>query len=74
METFCTGYILGVYDGMSAGNAICPTYGATGYQAINVARKYLREHPELWSKAPSYLLGQAFKSTFPATAKPLRSE
>lgn len=63
---FCTGYILGVYDALSLSREMCPRESsAATLQAVAIARKYLNDHPELWDRAPPYLLATAFKQAFP---------
>jgi hypothetical protein len=62
---FCSGYVLGTFDSLSAAQRICPTDKATTEQVMAVARLYLSGHPELWEKAPSWVLEQAFKAAYP---------
>jgi hypothetical protein len=58
---------MGVFDQMSVSGLICPPDNPTGgtEQAIAVALKALRDHPENWHKAPVFLIGQSFKDAFP---------
>lgn len=61
---FCTGYILAIFDRMSATGAICPNSGAATEQAIAVGRRFIEAHPELWDRHPSFVLNLAFVGTF----------
>lgn len=63
----CSGYIIGVFDTLSLSGTICPPYNREGgtYQAVSVALKFLREHPERWHIHPSALLVESFKAAFP---------
>lgn len=63
----CSGYIIGVYDVLSITGAICPQRNPQGgtYQAISVALKFLKEHPESWHMHPADLLTESFKAAFP---------
>ena len=62
---FCTGYVLGTFDRLSATRQICPIYGSATASAMGVAVKFLRDHPERWSEGPSFLLTDAFKKAYP---------
>jgi DNA-binding LytR/AlgR family response regulator len=64
--TFCTGYILGVFDALSASHEICvkPTQSST-IKAVAAARKYLRTHRKQWSSAPAFIVRDALRASFP---------
>lgn len=62
---FCIGYILGSYDQLSANRLICPREGGGSKQAVAVARKYLRDHPEQWDQHPLGIVERAFRQAFP---------
>lgn len=62
----CSSYALGVFDTMSMNGLICATKGnASSEQAVAIVRKELSEKPEVWDQPPTYVIGQAFKRTFP---------
>ena len=68
--SFCTGYILGVFDALSLARQICPSAkkASTG-PAIAAVRKALRTQPERWTSAPSFLVRDALKQAFPCKRK-----
>jgi len=68
--TFCTGYVIGVFDALSLSHQICPSpaRASTGEVAA-AARKYLRTHRKKWSSAPSFVLRDALRAAFPCKGK-----
>lgn len=66
--TFCTGYILGVFDALSLSHEICvgPDQSST-IKAVAAARKYLRTHRKKWSNAPAFVVRDALRASFPCT-------
>lgn len=62
---FCSGYVLGTFDSLSGRKTVCPSDNVTTEQTMAVARRYLKDHPELWDRAPSWVLEQAFKAAYP---------
>ncbi len=68
--SFCTGYILGVFDALSLAQDICPSAKkASTRQAVVAVREALRLHPDRWSSAPSFLVRDALKQAFPCKRK-----
>src|SRR4051812_16526985 len=67
----CTGYIMGVVDGMSGNDGrmsvwrMCLPQAATNIQAVDVGKRYLNEHPELRHLAASGLIAKALAEAFP---------
>jgi hypothetical protein len=64
--TFCTGYILGVFDTLSRARAICPAAGkASTAEVIAAPRKYIRKYHKKWSAAPAFVVRDALREAFP---------
>lgn len=61
---FCTGYIAGTFDQLSANRVICPGVGVTTEQFLAVGRRYIETHPEIWDRHPSTVLETAFRAAF----------
>jgi hypothetical protein len=62
---FCTGYIIGVFDALSAAHQICPMpERASTPEVVATARKYIRTHRKEWSAAPSFVVRNAFGAAF----------
>jgi len=68
--TFCTGYIMGVFDALSLSRQICPS-AKQGFtlDAVAAVRKYLRTNPDKWSSAPSFVVRDALRAEFPCRRK-----
>lgn len=64
-QDFCTGYITGAFDAMSATRIICPSEGATTAQVLGVGRKFLSDHPEMWNLHPHLVVHAALQAAFP---------
>lgn len=63
--SFCTGYILGVFDTLSMARQICPSAEkASTLRAIAVTRKYLRTHRKAWDSAPAFVVRDALQGAF----------
>lgn len=67
-QDFCTGYIAGAFDAMSASRVICPTQTTTA-QVLAVTRKFLRDHPEIWHSHPAIVVQAALQSAFPCRVR-----
>lgn len=68
--SFCTGYILGVFDALSLAKQICPSAKkASTRQVVTAVRKALRRDPDHWSSAPSFLVRDALQQAFPCKRK-----
>lgn len=68
--TFCTGYIMGVFDTLSSSHQICPSSdGVSTIDAVAAARKYLRKHPKSWGNAPSFVVRDALRTAFPCVGR-----
>jgi hypothetical protein len=68
--TFCTGYILGVFDTLSRARAICPVAGkASTAEVIAAPRKYMRKYHKKWSAAPAFVVRDALSEAFPCKKK-----
>ena len=64
--TFCTGYIMGVFDTASSSRQICPSpTRVSTIDAVAAARKYIRKHPKKWGSAPSFVVRDALRAAFP---------
>jgi len=64
--TFCVGYIIGTYDALAMQHLVCaPGSGATTLAAVAATRKYLSDHPEQWSQAPTIIVRRALEASFP---------
>lgn len=72
-DGICFGYALGVADSLSRGSALCypPQIGAS--QVVDVAKRYLRDHPELRHVCADELFARALLDAFPCPAPPQRS-
>lgn len=64
---FCSGYILGAMDQLSATRSICPTGQAITGRALAVVRKYIADHPEAWGQHPLKLVEDGLRFAFPCT-------
>lgn len=64
-QDFCTGYIAGAFDAMSATRIICPAEGTTTAQVLGVGRKFLSDHPELWHLHPNFVVQAGLQAAFP---------
>lgn len=63
---FCTGYIIGAFDTLSATHQICPLPDrASTPEVVSVARRYIRTHRKRWDAAPSFVVRDALKAAFP---------
>lgn len=68
--TFCTGYILGVFDTLSRAHAICPSANkASTAEVVAAPRKYLRKYHMKWSGAPSFVVRDALREAFACKKK-----
>lgn len=68
--SFCTGYILGVFDALSLTQEICPSAKkASTRQVVVAVRKALRRKPDRWSSAPSFVVRDALKQAFPCKSR-----
>ena len=68
--TFCTGYILGVFDALSRTRTICPKADrASTAEVVAAARKYLRKNKKAWGGAPSFVVRDALRGAFPCKKK-----
>lgn len=65
---FCSGYIFGLADGLSAGGKVCLRPGVTANQILAVVKKHLAEHPEAHDRHPSFVVGQSLSAAFPCVA------
>lgn len=64
--TFCTGYIIGAFDTLSQARQICPSPArASTLDTVASVRRYLRTHDERWSDAPSFVVRDALRLSFP---------
>lgn len=69
---YCTGYISGVYDVLSAGDSVigwrsCPPLGVTVGQVTDVVKAWLEARPEKRHLAASSLVANALAEAFPCT-------
>lgn len=58
------GYVMGVHDSLD-GVVFCTPDNAKAGQILAVVKKYLQQHPELWSKGADLLAAAALKDAFP---------
>jgi hypothetical protein len=68
--TFCTGYIMGVFDTLSSSQRICPPTDISTIDAVAAARKYIRKHAKAWDNAPSFVVRDALRDAYPCGAAP----
>lgn len=61
----CNAYIVAAFDQLSLTGEVCPAPTFTTEQAIEVGRRYVKEHPDAWHQPPSVLLRVAFRQVFP---------
>ncbi|WP_334164784.1 Rap1a/Tai family immunity protein [Phenylobacterium sp.] len=64
---FCSGYILGAMDQLSAARRICPMGEAITGRALAVVRKYIADHPEAWGQHPLKLVEDGLRFAFPCS-------
>ena len=63
---FCTGYIIGIFDGLSLTHQVCAVgFGATTLSAVAASRKYLADHPDEWNRPAAIVIEKALRTTFP---------
>jgi hypothetical protein len=60
-------YVIGVFDATTSSYNL-PAQATTG-QVIAVVSKYLKDHPEDWSKSAADLVMKALREAFPKTSK-----
>ena len=60
----CDGYITGAEGVLVSAGVVCPPDGVTNAQVIDIASKYLIEHPEIRERPAHLLVGLALKATF----------
>jgi uncharacterized membrane protein len=65
----CAAYILGAADALSIAGKFCNSGNAWTLQAVAVTKKYIRDHPEKWSKHASFLVQDALSQAFPCAKK-----
>jgi hypothetical protein len=58
-----TGYVAGVVDALS-GSVFCVPPGTQLQQAIGIASKYIKDHPEEWGDRGSALVAAGLKQAF----------
>jgi hypothetical protein len=68
--TFCTGYIMGVFDTLSSSRQICPSTDIQTIDAVAAARKYIRKHSKTWGNAPSFVVRDGLRDAFPCGLAP----
>lgn len=67
--SFCTGYILGVFDTLSVARQICPSpERVSNIAVLAAARKYLRKHDDS-DAAPSFVIRAGLREAFPCPVK-----
>jgi hypothetical protein len=65
---FCTAYIIGAFDTLSAAHQICPLPDrASTPEVVAIARRYIRAHRKRWGAAPSFVVRDALAAAFPCT-------
>lgn len=62
-QGICQGYIVGVWDNSDV-DKVCPAPGARLGQIVDVAKSYLRNHPEERHFAAESLIRHAFETAF----------
>lgn len=68
-EDFCSGYIVATFDALALTHQVCGSGDSLTAQIVAIGKKYLKEHPEEWDKAPPWVLRKAFQQTFPCNPK-----
>lgn len=66
---FCSGYIMAEFDTLSLSHQICPSVNDSSIRAIARTRKYLNRHREKWGSAPSFVVRDALRASFPCKRK-----
>lgn len=61
----CTGYVLASFDSLAFDQKICPSKGVTTEQVMAIGRHFLNAHPDIWDKAPQFVLREAMTTAFP---------
>jgi hypothetical protein len=66
----CMGFVMGIADAMSTGNAIlgtmmCLPEHVTGEQAQDVVKQFLEQHPERRHYTATTIAADALKEAFP---------
>lgn len=68
--TFCTGFIIGVFDTLSLTHQVCPSPDRfSTAEVVADARRYLRAHRRQWSSAPSFVIRDALQAAFPCARR-----
>lgn len=63
--SFCSGYIIGVFDALSLSHQICPSAdGVSTLKIVATVRKFIRTNRKSWSSAPSFVVRDALKGSF----------
>ncbi|GAA0667928.1 hypothetical protein FHT00_000221 [Sphingomonas insulae] len=71
LPSFCSGYIIGVFDTLSQTQQICPAPShASTNDMVATVRKYLRKRGEKATAAPAFVVRDALKSAFPCARSP----
>jgi hypothetical protein len=65
----CWGYVFAVVDSIPEGEGFDPDSSVRGNQEIDVAIKYLQDHPEIRPYGAYSLVRMALTQAFPATTK-----
>ena len=60
----CLGYLMGVYDSLSALNLACPPADVSSTQLKDIVMDYLRSHPETRHESGAIQAGLAVEQTF----------
>lgn len=58
------GYVIGIYDALSAGGALCPPAGTTLGEVVETASAYLETHPAQWDMSAATLVQKALLTRF----------
>ncbi|MDP1028454.1 Rap1a/Tai family immunity protein [Sphingomonas sp. KR1UV-12] len=68
--TFCTGYILGIFDGLSLAHQICPSpTRSSNIEVVAAVRRYLRKKGRKSDSAPSFVVRDALRASFPCKTR-----
>lgn len=72
---YCVGFVAATFNAMNDGNSlfgfrVCVPENMLLVQPFEVAKSYLKSHPEERHMQASFLLAQAFAIAFPCTGAP----
>ena len=64
-DDFCTGFLMGVIDALEDLKFMCVPEGVSGFQALDIVMKYMREKPQERHGAAADIAFKALKAVYP---------